>query len=138
MASDVPALSNALASSVQASVALAVHGPLAAAMDRLASLAASALRAPFALIILTGDDRRCFAAGSVLPDWAQHDAGALWRSGFVELISEAPVRMADLTRDLTADQLAAVKELEIGSIMGVPIKCDKENLSLDEHEHRLS
>ena len=122
MAPDSAALSKALLDSAPASTALAVHGPLAAAMDRLAMLAASALRAPFAFIILTGDDRRCFAAGSALPEWALHDAGAMWRSGFVELISDGAVRMGDLTRDLTADQLAACKELELGSIIGVPIR----------------
>jgi diguanylate cyclase (GGDEF)-like protein len=122
MPSDSPALSQALASSVQSSVALAVHGPLAAAMDRLASLAASALRAPFAFIILTGEDRRCFAAGSELPYWASHDAGALWRSGFVELIAGGPINMSDLTRDLSPEQLGAAKELDIGSIIGVPIR----------------
>ena len=122
MASDPAALSQALIDSAPTSAALAVHGPLAAAMDRLALLAASALRAPFAFIILTGDDRRCFAAGSALPEWALHDAGAMWRSGFVELISHEPVRMGDLTRDLTLDQLAACRELEIGSIIGVPIR----------------
>jgi diguanylate cyclase (GGDEF)-like protein len=123
MAGDPTALSQALIeSTAPASAALAVHGPLAAAMDRLAMLAASALRAPFAFIILTGDDRRCFAAGSALPDWALHDAGAMWRSGFVELISEGPLRMGDLTKDLTADQLAACQELDLGSIIGVPIR----------------
>lgn len=122
MAPDPAALSQALIDSAPASTALAVHGPLAAAMDRLAMLAASALRAPFAFIILTGDDRRCFAAGSSLPEWALHDAGAMWRSGFVELISDGAVRMGDLTRDLTADQLAACKELDLGSIIGVPIR----------------
>jgi GAF domain-containing protein len=122
MVPDPAALSQELIDSAPGSAALAVHGPLAAAMDRLAMLAASALRAPFAFIILTGDDRRCFAAGSLLPDWALHDAGALWRSGFVELISAGPVRMADLTRDLTPDQLAACKALELGSIIGVPIR----------------
>ena len=122
MALDPATVSQALLDSAPASAALAVHGPLAAAMDRLAMLAASALRAPFAFIILTNDDRRCFAAGSALPDWALHDAGAMWRSGFVELISDEPVRMGDLTRDLTSDQLAACKELEIGSIIGVPIR----------------
>ena len=122
MASDPAALSQALIDSAPASAALAVHGPLAAAMDRLAMLAASALRAPFAFIILTGDDRRCFAAGSALPEWALHDAGAMWRSGFVELISAEPVRMGDLTRDLTPEQLAACQELDIGSIIGVPIR----------------
>ena len=43
--------------------ASAFYGPLAAAMERIVGLAATALRAPFAFILLTGDDRRCFAAG---------------------------------------------------------------------------
>ncbi len=122
MAPDPSALSQASIESAPASAALAVHGPLAAAMDRLAMLAASALRAPLAFIILTGDDRRIFAAGSALPEWALHDAGAMWRSGFVELISEEPVRMGDLTRDLTPEQLLSCQELRIGSIIGVPIR----------------
>jgi diguanylate cyclase (GGDEF)-like protein len=122
MASDPAALSQGLIELAPTSAALAVHGPLAAAMDRLAMLAASALRAPFAFIILTGDDRRIFAAGSAVPDWALHDAGAMWRSGFVELISESAVRMGDLTRDLTPEQIASCRELEIGSIIGVPIR----------------
>src|SRR3954466_9570359 len=111
MASDPGALSQPLIDSAQASAALAVHGPLAAAMDRLATLAASALRAPFAFIILTGDDRRCFPGGSALPDWALHDTGARWRSGLGELMSAEPVRMGDLTRDLTPDQIQACREL---------------------------
>ena len=122
MPSDPAAHPQALLEPVPAAGALAMHGPLAAAMDRLAMLGASALRAPFAFIILTGDDRRIFAAGSAVPDWALHDAGAMWRSGFVELISGEPVRMGDLTRDLTPDQLSACQELEIGSIIGVPIR----------------
>ncbi len=122
MPSDPAATSQALLEAVPVTGALAMHGPLAAAMDRLAMLGASALRAPFAFIILTGDDRRIFAAGSALPDWALHDAGAMWRSGFVELISDQPVRMGDLTRELTPDQLTACQELEIGSIIGVPIR----------------
>ncbi|HEY2064613.1 MAG TPA: GGDEF domain-containing protein [Gemmatimonadaceae bacterium] len=111
-----------LASAADAAPALAVHGPLAAAMERLVELAASALRTPFAFIILTGDDRRCFGAGPGLPSWATHDAGAFWRSGIVDLISAAPVEMRDLTRDLSADQLAAAAELGIGSLLGVPIR----------------
>jgi diguanylate cyclase (GGDEF)-like protein len=102
--------------------ALAVHGPLAAAMERLVALAASALRAPFAFIILTGEDRRCFGAGPELPDWALHDAGAFWRSGIVELIMDGPIEMRDLTRDRPAEQIAAAAELGIGSLLGVPIR----------------
>jgi diguanylate cyclase (GGDEF)-like protein len=102
--------------------ALAVHGPLAAAMERLVALAAAALRAPFAFIILTGEDRRCFGAGPELPHWASHDAGAFWRSGIVELIAAGPVEMRDLTRDRPPEQIAAASELGIGSLLGVPIR----------------
>jgi diguanylate cyclase (GGDEF)-like protein len=104
-----------------AAALLAVHGPLAAAMERLVTLAAAALRAPFAVIILTGEDRRCFGAGPSLPDWAMHDAGAFWRSGIVDLISLGPVEMRDMTRDLPDEQIAAAAELKIGSLLGVPI-----------------
>jgi diguanylate cyclase (GGDEF)-like protein len=105
-----------------AMAALAVHGPLAAAMERLVALAASALRAPFAFIILTGEDRRCFGAGPELPEWALHDAGAFWRSGIVELIMDGPIEMRDLTRDRPAEQITAAAELGIGSLLGVPIR----------------
>lgn len=90
-------------------------------MERIVALAASALRAPFAFIILTGEDRRCFGAGPDLPDWATHDAGAFWRSGIVDLISDGPVEMRDLTRDRPPEQIAAAAELGIGSLIGVPI-----------------
>ena len=105
----------------EAQALLALHGPLAAAMERLVALAASALRAPFAVIILTNDDRRCFGAGQSLPDWAVHDAGAFWRSGIVELISAGAIEMPDMTRDLPGEQIAAAAELGIGSLLGVPI-----------------
>ena len=105
----------------EAQALLALHGPLAAAMERLVALAASALRAPFAVIILTNDDRRCVGAGQSLPDWAVHDAGAFWRSGIVELISAGAIEMPDMTRDLPGEQIAAAAELGIGSLLGVPI-----------------
>jgi diguanylate cyclase (GGDEF)-like protein len=98
-----------------------VHGSLAAAMERLVGLAASALWAPFALVVLTGEDRRCFGAGPALPRWALHDTGAFWRSGIVELISAGPAEMRDLTRDLPEEQITAATALGIGSLLGVPI-----------------
>jgi diguanylate cyclase (GGDEF)-like protein len=101
---------------------LAVHGPLAAAMERLVGLAATALRVPFAVIILTGEDRRCFGAGPALPDWASRDSGALWRSGIADLISHGPVEWRDTARDLPAPQGAAAAQLGIRSLLGVPIR----------------
>ncbi|MDB4882298.1 MAG: hypothetical protein JWL95_1064, partial [Gemmatimonadetes bacterium] len=102
--------------------ASAFYGPLAAAMERIVGLAAIALRAPFAFILLTGDDRRCFAAGPQMPDWASHDAGALWRSGIVERICSGTVEMRDVLAELTPEQRLAAAGLEIGSLLGVPIR----------------
>jgi diguanylate cyclase (GGDEF)-like protein len=102
--------------------ASAFYGPLAAAMERIVGLAAIALRAPFAFILLTGDDRRCFAAGPQMPDWASHDAGALWRSGIVERITTGTVEMRDVLAELTPEQRLAAAALEIGSLLGVPIR----------------
>ena len=107
--------------SVVPSGASAFYGPLAAAMERIVGLAATALRAPFAFILLTGDDRRCFAAGPQLPDWASHDAGALWRSGIVERIVSGTVQMRDVLAELSPEQRLAAAKLEIGSLLGVPL-----------------
>ena len=100
----------------------AFSGPFAAAMERIVGLAAIALRAPFAFIQFTGDDRRCFAAGPQMPDWASHDAGALWRTGIVERISSGTVEMRDVMAELTPEQRVAAAGLEIGSLLGVPIR----------------
>jgi diguanylate cyclase (GGDEF)-like protein len=100
----------------------AFHGPLAAAMERLVGLAATALRAPFAFILLTGDDRRCFAAGPQKPAWPAHDAGAIWRSGIVERICDGTVQMRDVMAELSPEQRAAAASLEIGSLLGVPLR----------------
>jgi diguanylate cyclase (GGDEF)-like protein len=101
--------------------ASAFYGPLAAAMERIVGLAATALRAPFAFILLTGDDRRCFAAGPQMPDWTSHDTGALWRSGIVERIVKGTVEMRDVMAELSPEQRAAAAGLAIGSLLGVPL-----------------
>src|SRR5687767_9539553 len=106
---------------VASSGASAFYGPLAAAMERIVGLAATALRAPFAFILLTGDDRRCFAAGPQMPDWTSHDAGTLWRSGIVERIVKGTVEMRDVMAELTPDQRTAAASLAIGSLLGVPL-----------------
>ena len=106
---------------VASSGASAFYGPLAAAMERIVGLAATALRAPFAFILLTGDDRRCFAAGPQMPDWTSHDAGALWRSGIVERIQSGTVEMRDVMAVLTPEQRTAAASLTIGSLLGVPL-----------------
>ena len=101
---------------------LPVHGPLAAAMERLVFLAAASVRAPFAFIILTGSDRRAFGAGPGLPTWVSHDAGAFWRSGIGEQISEGPVILRDTGATNGAPEAYAARELGIRSLLGVPIR----------------
>ena len=90
-------------------------------MERIVGLAATALRAPFAFILLTGDDRRCFAAGPQMPDWTSHDTGALWRSGIVERIQQGTVEMRDVMAELSPEQRATAAGLAIGSLLGVPL-----------------
>jgi diguanylate cyclase (GGDEF)-like protein len=117
---DRPAVGDAV-DAVAPPGASAFYGPLAAAMERIVGLAATALRAPFAFILLTGDDRRCFAAGPQMPDWTSHDTGALWRSGIVERIASGTVEMRDVMADLNPEQRAAASVLGIGSLLGVPL-----------------
>ena len=101
---------------------LPVHGPLAAAMERLVGLAASAVRAPFAFIILAGNDRRSFGAGAELPPWVSHDAGAFWRSGIGELVNAGPVQIRDMRQADSTPEEIATRELGIRSLLGVPIR----------------
>ena len=101
---------------------LPVHGPLAASMERLVSLAAAAVRAPFAFIIFTGNDRRSFGAGPGLPPWVSHDAGAFWRSGIGERIGDGPVILRDSGDSNGQPEEFAARELGIRSLLGVPIR----------------
>ena len=117
---DRPSVGDAV-DAVAPSGASAFYGPLAAAMERIVGLAATALRAPFAFILLTGDDRRCFAAGPQMPDWTSHDTGALWRSGIVERIVGGTVEMRDVMAELSPEQRTAAAGLAIGSLLGVPL-----------------
>jgi diguanylate cyclase (GGDEF)-like protein len=120
LVADRPSVGDAV-DAVASSGASAFYGPLAAAMERIVGLAATALRAPFAFILLTGDDRRCFAAGPQMPDWTSHDTGALWRSGIVERIQKGTVEMRDVMAELTPEQRATAAGLAIGSLLGVPL-----------------
>jgi diguanylate cyclase (GGDEF)-like protein len=61
-----------------------LDGTLAASLERAARLAATALRAPAAVLALVGDDRRCFFGGAEPPEWLAHDPGLLFRSGICD------------------------------------------------------
>jgi hypothetical protein len=61
-----------------------LSGTFAASMERVVRMAAKTLSAPAALVALLGDDRRCFAAGSLWLEWFAHDAGGLVRAGILQ------------------------------------------------------
>ena len=90
---DRPSVGDAV-DAVAPSGASAFYGPLAAAMERIVGLAATALRAPFAFILLTGDDRRCFAAGPQIPDWTPTTPARSGAPGSSSGSSAAPWRCA--------------------------------------------
>src|SRR6059058_3580577 len=94
-----------------------LHGQLAASMERLVALAATALRAPLAFIILNGDDRRCFAAGSHRPPWLAHDVGTLRRSGITDVVERGDHATAfrDVT-DLALGDPQALAALQVRSL----------------------
>src|SRR5947209_9273274 len=63
-----------------------LDGALAAALERVARIAATSLRAPSAAVVLLGQDRRCFAGGSDTHPWLSRDLGALFRIGLAGVV----------------------------------------------------
>jgi diguanylate cyclase (GGDEF)-like protein len=96
-----------------------LDGTLAASLERAARLAATALRAPAAVLVLVGDDRRCFFGGAEPPDWLAHDPGLLFRSGVCEraLHDSTPALVDDAT---------ATRPLgpSVGALALVPLAAD--------------
>src|SRR5205085_7425033 len=99
-------------------------------MEQVATLAASALRAPLVFIALVGEDgeRACYLAGDDVLPWTARDEAALWSSGLVELLSSGPVELRDLTRDQPVEQLKRFAGLHIGSLLGAPIRSASDHL----------
>jgi diguanylate cyclase (GGDEF)-like protein len=93
-------------------------------MERVAGLAATALRAPVAFIMLVGDDRRCFAAGPNIPNWCRHDPGALRRSGLVERVASSmiPIIISDVRTDTAAELIQNAPVLEMAGFVGAPLR----------------
>ena len=93
-------------------------------MERLVGLAATALRSPLAFVILSGDDRRCFAAGSHRPAWLSHDTGAVRRSGLADAAerSPTPVAIRDLLSEPPSSDLQVLSTLEIRSVIACAIR----------------
>ena len=102
----------------------ATNGSLAASMERLVMLAATALRAPLAFIVLSGDDRRCFAAGPFHPAWIAHDPGVVRRSGLAPLVeqSTSPIMIQDLIAQPPSWDSQAIAALEFRSVAAAAIR----------------
>ena len=103
-----PAVANALnqarPSGEQGARHPTLDGALAAALERVARVAATSLSAPTAAVLLTGDDRRCFTGGASVPAWLTRDPGALFRLGLAArvLASSEPVAITDLREQTPA------------------------------------
>src|SRR5947208_12523314 len=74
-----------------------LDGALAAALERVARIAATSLRVPSAAVVLLGQDRRCFAAADEAHSWLSRDPGALFRTGLAGRIldTDQPIVLSD-------------------------------------------
>ena len=100
-----------------------LDGALAAALERVARIAATSLRAPAAAVVLLGEDRRCFASGGAAPAWLTHDPGALFRAGLAARVleTEAPVSFADARCSVPANGAETPESLGIAGFLGVRV-----------------
>ena len=98
-----------------------LDGALAAALERVARIAATSLRAPAAAVLLLGEDRRCFASGGGAPAWLTHDPGALFRAGLAARVLERdlPIALTDARGILPTDGDDSAEALGIGAFLGV-------------------
>ena len=98
-----------------------LDGALAAALERVAGLAATVLRVPTAFVALLGSDRRCFAGGPHLPGWLAHDPGTLFRSGLSGriLMSEEPAAVSDARADASPGLAACAHDFGVVGFLGM-------------------
>src|SRR2546430_16541866 len=90
-----------------------LDGALAAALERVARIAATSLRVPSAAVVLLGEDRRCFAGGAQAPAWLTRDPGALFRAGLASRVLETdePVALVDARCEPVGDGADAPESL---------------------------
>ena len=100
-----------------------LDGALAAALERVARIAATSLRAPAAAVVLLGQDRRCFAGGSDAYPWLSRDPGALFRSGLATVVldSEMPVALTDARQSIAASGEDTPESLRVAGFLGVRV-----------------
>jgi diguanylate cyclase (GGDEF)-like protein len=98
-----------------------LDGALAAALERVAGVAATVLRVPTAFVALLGSDRRCFAGGPAVPRWLAHDPGSLFRSGLSGriLMSELPTALEDARIDSAPGVAAAARDFGVAGFLGM-------------------
>ena len=98
-----------------------LDGALAAALERVARIAATSLRARAAAVVLLGQDRRCFAAGTDTYPWLSRDPGALFRCGLATVVldSEMPVALTDARESIAAAGEDSAASLNIAGFVGV-------------------
>ena len=98
-----------------------LDGALAAALERVARIAATSLRVPSAAVLLLGQDRRCFSGGEAHP-WLSRDPGALFRIGLASRVldTEEPLALEDArtTGQLTSD---SPQSLGIAGFLGTRV-----------------
>src|SRR2546423_13947604 len=71
-----------------------LDGALAAALERVARIAATSLRVPSAAVVLLGEDRRCFAGGAHALPWLTRDPGAPFRARLASRVLDPPAPRA--------------------------------------------
>src|SRR5690349_12993062 len=99
-----------------------LDGALAAALERVARIAATSLRVPSAAVLLLGQDRRCFAAADEAHSWLSRDPGALFRTGLAGRIldTDQPIALAD-ARTVFGAQRDSAASLNIGGFLGLRV-----------------
>ena len=97
-----------------------LDGALAAALERVARVAAATLDVPATVVALLGDDRRVFAGGAEVPNWLGRDPGALLRSGLSARLMDAPgpVRIHDARAESVKTIAQTARELGVGGFLG--------------------
>ena len=100
-----------------------LDGALAAALERVARIAATSLRVPSAAVILLGQDRRCFAGGNETHPWLSRDPGALFRIGLANRVleSDQPLALTDARTGVADDGADTVDSLGIGGFLGIRV-----------------
>ena len=99
-----------------------LDGALAAALERVARIAATSLRVPSAAVLLLGQDRRCFSGGGDGHLWLSRDPGALFRIGLAGRIldTEVPVALED-ARTQGQSTSDTAESLGIGGFLGTRV-----------------